>query len=88
VSVFESGCYRLLRKEPSHYTKNKDFTDIDDVWKKSGYVWTGSLKNEKSILDLLESKIIPEDICAEISKSSKSIDYVKDDYGFVKFFYE
>lgn len=78
----------LLRKEPSHYSKNKDFTDIDDVWKTHGYVWTGSLKNEKSILDLLDGKNIPKDICAEISKSANDKNYIKDDYGYVKFFYE
>jgi hypothetical protein len=60
-----------LRKEPEWYVKKNKFEKIDDIWKKYGYIWTGSLSKNKYVKymfeDIQSNKLIPK-LCAPIQK--------------------
>lgn len=74
------------RKESIHYFSNPDFTKIPDEWKKSGYVWTGSLKNTFLILKIIKGEYVhPNDICAPVNEKKKQ--YLLDKEGFIKIFF-
>lgn len=73
------------RKEPLHYFMNPLFTSIPIQWKKSGYVWTASLKHPEDILRMLSpNPPSPEEVCAPVNEKAKK--YIVDDHGFVQIF--